>query len=146
MLDYLEGFVDDKESLVFISGNARSGADALIIRWCKEHGYPWAEFDAAWDDLNAPGAVIMENKFGKQYNAVAGYDRNDKMATVGTKLVIFWDGLSKGTKQMRERAGERKLKIVTILIDIVKKVKDHGWKQTSSGKDNPGVHREAPAW
>ena len=33
-------------AIIYISGAAKTGADNLIIRWCKEHCFSWVEFPA----------------------------------------------------------------------------------------------------
>lgn len=55
-------------------------------------------FEAKWDDLNAPGAVIKTNKQGKKYNVRAGYTRNKLIIDNADIVLAFWDGKSKGTK------------------------------------------------
>lgn len=86
--------------IVFISGMAQDGADAMVVRWCKENDHDWAEFPAKWDDLDAPGAVIKTNRFGNDYNVLAGFARNNEMRDVGTDLLCFWDSKSPGTLHM----------------------------------------------
>lgn len=114
----LDDFVADREEeIVFLTGMATSGADAMIVQWCKERGRPWSEFPAQWDDLDAPGAVIRHTRSGKPYNAVAGHDRNKLMGDHGTHLIVFWDSVSPGTRHMREYAISRSLKILTVFID-----------------------------
>lgn len=93
-----------KESIIFISGAAKSGPDDMIIRWCKEHGYAWTEFPADWDDISAPGSFVKKNRFGKLYNAAAGHQRNRLMAEAMTHACIWWDGKSPGTENMIREA------------------------------------------
>jgi hypothetical protein len=106
--------------VAFITGKASSGADELIIRWCKENDFPWCEFPADWDKLDAPGAVVKTLRGGKQYNAVAGHDRNHEMAKVGTNLLVFWDGVSVGTKNMLSWAKKYNLPVSIVLVDVEK--------------------------
>lgn len=99
------------KTLIFISGRAWKGADAMIIKWCKLNGYPWVEFPADWE------------KFGRS----AGYVRNTEMAKVGKNLLSFWDGMSKGTEHMVKIATRLGLEIHTVLVDPDNKEDDHGW-------------------
>lgn len=73
--------------IVIISGGAR-GADLLGERFAKEHGFAVVRFPAKWD------------LYGKQ----AGPVRNRKMLEYAREgipmLMAFWDGLSKGTRNM----------------------------------------------
>ncbi len=73
-----------REDICFISGAASRGADAMIIRWCKQNNYPCFKYPADWDNL------------GKK----AGYVRNIEMAKVTTHALLFWDRVSKGTRHM----------------------------------------------
>lgn len=66
-----------------VSGGAR-GTDKLGERYAKEKGYDLKVFPADW------------GKHGKG----AGHIRNKQMAEYGDMLVAFWDGESKGTKNM----------------------------------------------
>lgn len=125
-----------KEKVIFVSGKAKTGADDLIIRWCKEHGYPWVEFEPDWDDITVPGAVIRTNNFGKEFNVIAGYTRNTAMSEVGTELITFWDGKSDGTIHMRRVAKARHLTIMDILIEVPKKESKYGGKSQGSRKDH----------
>lgn len=90
-LDYLLSR-RSKAEVVFICGMAL-GADSLGRRYAKENGYSWEEYPASWD----------------LYGRSAGPIRNSQMADVGTHLVCFWDGISKGTKNMINTANKKGL-------------------------------------
>ncbi len=107
---YLETHHQGK-TLVFISGRAWKGADAMVIRWCRMRGYPWVEYPANWE------------KFGRS----AGYVRNTEMAKVGNFLLAFWDGMSKGTGHMVNIATRLGLAVNTVLVDPDNKENEHGW-------------------
>ena len=70
-----------------ISGCAK-GADQLGIRYAKDRGYNYSEHPADWD------------KYGKS----AGHRRNTEMASISSNLIAFWDGNSKGTYDMINKA------------------------------------------
>jgi hypothetical protein len=74
------------EPYAFISGVAWRGPDRMIIDWANENNVPCFEFEADWD------------KFKK----AAGYIRNGEMRKHLTHLLVFWDGVSRGTKEMIE--------------------------------------------
>ncbi len=99
LLEYLKRF---DEPVLFISGAAPTGADRFIINWCKKYKYPCLEVPADWDSA------------GKG----AGFLRNIEMSQIGTHLLCYWDLKSNGTKQMREVAGQKNIKITTIAIKI----------------------------
>lgn len=91
-----------------VSGCA-NGPDVLGEQWALENNIPVAPFPAEWDDISAPDAKIKINKWGKQYNALAGFQRNERMAEYADVLIAIWDGKSHGTKDMIERAKNHKL-------------------------------------
>lgn len=66
-----------------VSGDAR-GADTLGAEYGTRHGIPVIHFPAQWDT----------------YGKAAGFIRNEEMAEYGDYLVVFWDGVSRGTAQM----------------------------------------------
>lgn len=86
-----------------VSGNAK-GVDTLGERWAFETDTPVRLFPARWKELNQPGAVVKENKYGK-YNANAGFFRNGLMADYADALIAVDTGTG-GTgnmiKQMKE--------------------------------------------
>lgn len=93
---YAEG-VGDSVGVSIVSGMAR-GADALAYQFAKEHNVKVYEFPADWD------------KYGKR----AGYLRNAEMAQFADALMAFWDGESRGTKNMIETM-ERMGKTVVVV-------------------------------
>lgn len=72
-----------KKPTSIICGEAR-GADTLGRKYAEERGIPVQSFPADWDT------------YGKR----AGYIRNEEMARHADALVAFWDGESRGTKNM----------------------------------------------
>lgn len=91
-MDYLLSNISD--DITIVCGMAR-GADMLGERYAKEMGYGIDYFPADWD------------KFGK----AAGYLRNEEMADNADALVAFWDGKSRGTKNMIDIARRHNLKV-----------------------------------
>lgn len=73
----------EQYAVSIVSGMAR-GADRLAYQFAKENRVVCHEFPADWD------------KYGK----AAGYRRNAEMARFADALIAFWDGESKGTKNM----------------------------------------------
>jgi hypothetical protein len=84
-----------------VSGCA-AGVDSLGEQWAIENGIKVEPFESAWDDLTVPNALIRTNKWGKQYNARAGFQRNERMAEYGDVLIAIWDGKSNGTKDINK--------------------------------------------
>lgn len=99
-LQHLSVEEDVLNNCIFVTGRAFSGPDDMIITWCKEHQKPWIEFIANWD---------AEGKG-------AGFIRNAKMADIGTHLLSYWDGESRGTKHMIDIAKKRSLRSRVIRV------------------------------
>lgn len=100
LMAYLK--LHEGEDILFISGAAKSGADRLIIDWCKKFGYPCLEMPADWDT----------------YGKSAGYRRNTDMSVVMSHGLGFWDGKSVGTKHMVDIAvaAKRSVKIIGVTL------------------------------
>lgn len=79
----LDHLLQNKSEIMIVSGTAK-GADILGERYAKEKGYSVNQKPADW------------KKHGKK----AGYMRNEEMALFADACVVFWDGVSKGTKHM----------------------------------------------
>ena len=109
MCEYIEQFTDP---IIFLSGDASTGADRLIIDWCKKFEYPCLLFPAMWDN----------HKVEKGRKNPAGMIRNEEMAKVGTRLLAFYDRYSPGTANMIARAEYHKLIIKIINVQIVEEV------------------------
>jgi hypothetical protein len=73
--------------LIIIEGEAR-GADLLGKEYAQKHGYDFIPMPALWRDDNG------------NFDKAAGYKRNENMAKIANAALIFWDGLSPGSKSM----------------------------------------------
>lgn len=83
--------------VVIISGHA-TGADALGERYAQERGLFLDAHPADWD----------------KHGRAAGPIRNAEMAEVADALIAFWDGASRGTKNMIDTAKSKGLKVVVV--------------------------------
>lgn len=92
------------EIIEIISGTAR-GADRLGERYAQEHNIPIKRFPADWD------------KYGKY----AGIKRNKEMAEYTDKAIIFWDGISRGTKNMIDEMKSLNKEVVIIKTNFLTK-------------------------
>ncbi len=98
----------NRENIEIISGKAK-GADTLGEKFAEKYNLALKEFPAKWDDLSATPCKIVNNMHGK-YNALAGHNRNREMAEYASSdnsfgvLTLFWDGQSKGSKNMKAQA------------------------------------------
>jgi hypothetical protein len=75
-----------------ISGGAK-GADSLGEEFAERNSLEVERYPAEWD------------KYGKS----AGYRRNHRMSLIADGCVAFWDGHSRGTKNMIEQAHAARL-------------------------------------
>jgi YspA, cpYpsA-related SLOG family len=92
------------------------GVDTLGEVWAKKHFIPTTPFPADWNNIDAPGAIIRTSKYGRKYNARAGFDRNQKMAEYGQALILIWDGNSPGSADMLARAKALRLVIYQYIV------------------------------
>lgn len=84
-----------------VSTNAKGeswGADYLGERYAMEHNIPVKSFPADWD----------------KYGISAGPFRNGQMAEYSTDCIVFWDGKSKGSRNMINHARRNKLNLTII--------------------------------
>jgi len=77
-----------------VSGGSR-GADLLGERYAREKHYIVKRFEADWD----------------KEGLAAGPIRNEKMAKYADCLIAFWDGKSKGIKDMINKATANNLNV-----------------------------------
>ncbi|UMB52433.1 DUF2493 domain-containing protein [Lutibacter sp. A64] len=93
-----DNILQDQNNIEIVSGAYYKGADKLGEQYAKERGYKITRFPANW----------------KRYRRAAGPKRNEQMAEYADTLIAFWDGKSRGTKNMIELAKTRGLKVRTI--------------------------------
>ncbi|MBL4559392.1 MAG: DUF2493 domain-containing protein [Labilibaculum sp.] len=87
--------LQDQTNIEIISGAYYKGADKLGEQYAKEKGYKITRFPANW------------NKYGK----AAGPKRNEQMANYSDALIAFWDGESRGAKNMIQLARSNNLEV-----------------------------------
>mgnify|MGYP003658907363 CR=1 FL=1 len=109
-----EQLAASSSDMVIVSGRA-SGADRIGERFAAEYAIDVVPYPAKWKELDVPGAVIKSNRYG-EYNAKAGFDRNELMAANATHLIAFWNGTKKnsGTYSMIKLAEEYGLPTVIV--------------------------------
>lgn len=84
-------------SFVIVSGGA-DGADFLGERYAKQLGFKLDKYPADW------------NKYGKK----AGPIRNEQMVKVAQIAIVYWDGESKGSKNLIDNALKHGLELHVI--------------------------------
>lgn len=85
---------------IIVSGGAE-GADRLGERYADEMGLKYKVFEADWD----------------KHGRAAGPIRNKGMAEYADSCICFWDGKSRGTKNMIDRAKKNNLNLRVIRYD-----------------------------
>jgi len=83
-----EELKDNKLPVTLISGAAR-GADSLGEKWAKEYGHEIVQYKPEWDTYGNSAGPIRNNEM---FNFI-----KDKL---NKKIIIFWDGQSRGTMYM----------------------------------------------
>ena len=93
-----DNILQDQTDVEIVSGAYYKGADLLGEQYAAEKGFRLTKFPADW----------------KSFGRAAGPKRNEQMAKYADALIAFWDGKSKGTKHMIEKAKKENL-IVKII-------------------------------
>lgn len=96
----LEQIISNLENVEFVSGGCKSGGDALIAKYCKEHNYKLTEHLPDWENL------------GKK----AGFVRNKLIVDDCTHLIAYFDGQSKGTENSINMARKQNKQIRIVKI------------------------------
>jgi len=93
---------------VIISGHAK-GVDMMGELYAQKNNLACEIYPAEWD------------KYGRS----AGPRRNEQMAQVADKVVVFWDFKSRGTKNMVDMA--KKYKKELFIFDYFGNLRQHFW-------------------
>jgi len=97
-MDWILSQLDLQFCNIWIVSGTAEGADKLGEEWAEERKITVSRFPPDW------------NKHGK----AAGPIRNAQMADAADMCVVFWDGKSKGTKNMIETALSKGLLVKVI--------------------------------
>lgn len=84
-----------------ISGGA-AGVDTMAIQWAEANNKPHRVFMADW------------NRLGRK----AGPIRNSQMANISDGLIAFWNGESRGTKNMIDQMANKGAWTYVVRTDI----------------------------
>lgn len=85
--------------LEVVSGGAQ-GIDICGERWAKAHGIPVRKFLPRW----------------KLYGKLAGHVRNTEMAEYADVLLLIWDGVSRGSLDMKKTMIHLNKPIIEIVV------------------------------
>lgn len=89
---------------VVLSGMCPDSPDMWGVEWAVENDLAWREYYANWNNLKELPCKIKYNKYGKPYNALAGFNRNSRMVAVAQALIVIWDGKSSGSQDVLDKA------------------------------------------
>lgn len=91
-----------------VSGGAK-GADTLAVQWCTDYGIPYLVFPALWHDPETG-----------EFDRGAGFKRNILIVREADVVMAFWDGVSGGTKNTIELAGQlnKPVKIISFTAPV----------------------------
>ena len=96
--EYADSMLEKKraegQEIVILSGHCY-GTDLLGERYAQERGFKIEVYEAQW----------------ASYGPSAGPKRNRQMAESADALIAFWDGKSRGTKNMIEEAKAHRLPV-----------------------------------
>ncbi len=90
------------EPRISILSGTSSGSDSLGERYANERGYTLYRYPANW----------------KQYGKAAGPIRNRQMVEDADAAIVFWDGQSRGTKNLIEQANKQGLIVRIIMYNV----------------------------
>lgn len=108
---YCKHILQKQTNIEIVSGTAE-GADTLGEKFAIENNLGLKSFPAPWHDIDRkPDREIGERADGTLYWKRAGTYRNLQMAQYADALIAFWDGKSRGTKNMINTARKLGLKV-----------------------------------
>ena len=96
----MDSFITDHGTPRLIIEGGATGVDRIAGHYANDNNIPLMVFRADWT----------------KYGRAAGPIRNEEMAKHGTHLLAFWDGKSRGTKNMIETAKRHGLTVAVISI------------------------------
>ena len=105
-----EAIADSEFKITEVVSGGAKGADQLGEEWALLNNVPVKKFIPDWDDVSSPDAVVKTNKWGKEYNAKAGFIRNTEMAEYAEALIAI-DLNTNGTNHMIKEAEKRGLQV-----------------------------------
>lgn len=115
----LDEFLKIRKVSEIVSGIAvddykTKGVDSFARDYAKEKGIPYKGFPADWKDM-APPCIRKTGMYG-DYNAMAGPNRNTKIADYSDEAMAFWDEVSTGTHDVIKKLKALTKKTKTIKI------------------------------
>lgn len=111
----LKTHLEGEDITCIVSGGAE-GADSLANRYAIDKKITIKIFLPNWEYIKHPEARVKLNQWGKLYDSNAGFRRNTDIINAAEKVIIFWDGYSKGTLDSMKKAKilNKKIKLIKV--------------------------------
>jgi len=119
VIESIDAHISYQDKTVIVVSGGANGADTLGSKWALENNYGLMVFEADWKNLDTTPCRIKHGKYGP-YNALAGFNRNDKIVENADIIIAFWDGNSPGTGDSIKKA--RKLNKPILIYDYINNV------------------------
>lgn len=103
------------QALEILHGNT-GGLDTIIDRWARAKGLLVTTFPALWSCLEGPYVQVATDARGKPYNRLAVLDRHSHITAYGTRLIVLWDGNSRNTYHLIQRARSVALPVLVLPV------------------------------
>jgi len=103
----------NKFDIHLITSGGAKGADSLAEEYAKNKGIEINVIEAKWDDFSEP-CVIKYNQYGKKYNTLAGFKRNQEIIKAVDVVIAFWDGKSPGTRDSIKKAEQLEKTVIVV--------------------------------
>lgn len=107
----LDSIHQENRITTIIHGEA-DGADTLADRWAKEMRISRHTFPAQWEDFSEPCKIRFRG--GKKYNALAGFNRNQRMLEEGRPDCGLALPGGSGTADMADRLARAGIEVLYI--------------------------------
>ncbi|MFW6233120.1 MAG: hypothetical protein ACOC3Z_00485 [Nanoarchaeota archaeon] len=107
-LDTREYGICKNDHITIISGGA-NGADKFAEKYIfQRYNTGILIFRAEWDNIETDKPCkIKTNKYGNEYNCLAGFNRNEDIVINSDIIIAFWDGESFGTRDTINKANKK---------------------------------------
>lgn len=76
--------------------------DNLVMKWAENNFFKVRKFEANWLDTSVADAIIRVGKDGVEYNAKAGFLRNQSAAKYANILIAIYRNGDKGLEHLIE--------------------------------------------
>jgi hypothetical protein len=102
-----------KKNIEILIGNG-STFDKMAKKFCENYEIPYRTFSIDWYNVSFPNATISYDTKGKEFNANAGFQRNDEMIEYVMEshfpnVVVF--GSSEGVEDIVKKSNAQRIPV-----------------------------------